>query len=570
MSALTNLSIKTRSMIAFGLMIALTCALGLASFTLIRSTNHATLDLGTTWLPSVKFAGDLKYLNAQIRTGLSRGLISTAPEARAGAFADVQARRKTRAEMLDHYEKDLAVDATDKANVAKVRAAFADQAKVVDSIMAAATKGDDKDAGVQFVEAKSVFDDSAAAIDNLADYSVKGADASVASAAESYTVAIYTMSGVAALAIVVALGAMAMINSTVVTPISHLTDAMAKVAEGNLGLTIDGTSRGDEVGAASRTLEFFRGKLVEARDAAASQEAELMAKEVERKAKELRAEKIAQRTKRFDNAVRMSLTSVSSASKQMEGSAASMQAAAEEANAQSSAVAAASEQASANVQSVAAATEQLSSSIKEISRQVTQSSQVTAQAVEEASHAKDLVRGLDDAAQRIGKVIALITDIAEQTNLLALNATIEAARAGEAGKGFSVVAGAVKSLANQTAKATEEISNQIEGVQSATRSSVTAIESIFGTIGQVDQISNTIAAAIEQQTAATAEISRNVEQASVGTNEVSANIVGVTQAAGETGQVSMRVLEAAKLLAEQSDNLRTEVDGFLKDIQEAA
>jgi methyl-accepting chemotaxis protein len=219
---------------------------------------------------------------------------------------------------------------------------------------------------------------------------------------------------------------------------------------------------------------------------------------------------------------------------------------------------------------VAAATEELAGSIKEIGRQVTQSSEVTAKAVEEANRAKDLMRGLDDAAQKIGKVVALITDIAEQTNLLALNATIEAARAGEAGKGFAVVASEVKNLANQTAKATEEISSQIEGVQGATKSSVTAIESIFGTIGQINQISTTIAAAIEQQTAATAEISRNVEQAAVGTKEVSTNIVGVTQAAGETGQVSLQVLEAAKSLATQSDSLRTEVDGFLKDIQDAA
>jgi methyl-accepting chemotaxis protein len=180
-----------------------------------------------------------------------------------------------------------------------------------------------------------------------------------------------------------------------------------------------------------------------------------------------------------------------------------------------------------------------------------------------------MVRSLDEAAGRIGQVVALITDIAEQTNLLALNATIEAARAGEAGKGFAVVASEVKNLANQTAKATGEISSQISGIQGATKSSVDAIERIFQAIANVDQISATIAAAVEEQGAATKEIARNIEQAATGTKEVSSNIVGVTQAASETGHVSSQVLEAAKELGRQSVTLRSEVDTFLADIKAA-
>ena len=346
-------------------------------------------------------------------------------------------------------------------------------------------------------------------------------------------------------------------------PLSAMTDAMTALANGDKSVDVPGTEYTNEIGLMAEAVEVFKQNMIKADQLAADQEAG-------RKAKELRAEKVAARTKQFDNVVRLALTSVGTASKQMEGSASTMQAAAEETNVQSSAVAAASEQASSNVQTVSAATEELTSSIKEIGRQVTQSSQVAAKAVSEANRAKDMVRGLDESAQKIGKVVALITDIAEQTNLLALNATIEAARAGEAGKGFAVVASEVKNLATQTAKATEEIAAQIGEIQGSTKSSVGAIESIFSTIGQIDQIATTIASAIEEQTAATAEIARNVEQAAAGTKEVSSNIVGVTKAAGETGQVSAQVLEAAKELNRQSDSLRTEVDGFLADIKEAA
>ncbi len=563
MRALNNLSIKTRAMIAFGLMIVLSCALSFASFTLIRATNDATVDIATNWLPSLNVGQEMKFWNAQTRAGTARAILSSTDADRAKGLDSVKTRRAKLQELINHYEKDLVMSDQDRANLGEVRKTVDEYGKVTDSMIAALTAGDKAGAGEQFVDASPVFEASTNALDKMNAFNIEGSDGAVAAAGRNYQTAIYVMIGATVLALIVAIASLLMITSTVVAPIGQLTDTMSKVAEGNLSLTVGGTDRGDEVGAAARTLEFFKNKLIESRDLTAAQEAE-------RKAKEARAEKIAARTKQFDNVVRLSLNTVSAASKQMEGSAASMQAAAEETNVQSSAVAAASEQASANVQTVAAATEELAGSIKEIGRQVTQSSEVTAKAVEEANRAKDLVRGLDEAAQKIGKVVALITDIAEQTNLLALNATIEAARAGEAGKGFAVVASEVKSLANQTAKATEEISNQISGVQGATKSSVTAIEAIFETIGQINQISTTIAAAIEEQTAATGEISRNVEQAAVGTKEVSTNIVGVTQAAGETGQVSLQVLEAAKSLNSQSDSLRTEVDGFLKDIQEAA
>ena len=345
-------------------------------------------------------------------------------------------------------------------------------------------------------------------------------------------------------------------------PVTAMTGTMSALAGGDKSVVIPGTEYGNEIGAMAMAVQVFKENMIKADELASAQNAE-------RAAKEARAEQIAVRTSAFDNVIKLVLGTVGSASRQMENSAQSMQAAAEETNVQSTAVAAASEQAAANVQTVASATEELSSSISEISRQVTESSKVVTKAVEEANRTKDMVRGLDEAASRIGKVVALITDIAEQTNLLALNATIEAARAGEAGKGFAVVASEVKNLANQTAKATEEIGGQISGIQQATQSSVEAIEQIFKTIENVNQISTTIASAVEEQGAATQEIARNVEQAAAGTQEVSSNISGVTQAAGETGQVATQVLEAAQELARQSTTLRSEVDSFLADIKAA-
>ncbi|MEX2650021.1 MAG: HAMP domain-containing methyl-accepting chemotaxis protein, partial [Alphaproteobacteria bacterium] len=261
---------------------------------------------------------------------------------------------------------------------------------------------------------------------------------------------------------------------------------------------------------------------------------------------------------------------VASASTEMRSTAESMSATAEETGRQATSVAAASEQASANVQTVASAAEQLSASIAEISWQVAQSTKIAQEAVVQAGTANERIKGLADASQRIGEVVGVISDIASQTNLLALNATIEAARAGEAGKGFAVIASEVKSLATQTAKATEEIAAQIGTIQTAIGESVSVIKAIGGTIAEVNQIAATIATAVEQQGAATNEISRNVQEASRGTAEVSSNVAGVNQAASETGQAASQVLLAASELATQANKLGGEVEKFMARIGAAA
>ena len=271
----------------------------------------------------------------------------------------------------------------------------------------------------------------------------------------------------------------------------------------------------------------------------------------------------------FDKTSTSALAATTEASGQLEVTAQTMTATAEETSRQSTAVAAASEEASSNVQTVATAAEELSASIAEISRQVTQAATAAGKAVDDAKRTDDTVRGLAAAAQKIGDVVQLINDIASQTNLLALNATIEAARAGEAGKGFAVVASEVKSLANQTAKATEEIATQINAMQSVTSDAVTAIQGIGGRITEINEIATSIASAVEEQGAATQEIARNVQQAAAGTQEVSSNITGVTQAAGETGQGAAQVLEASRTVARQADELKAQIGDFLDKVKAA-
>jgi methyl-accepting chemotaxis protein len=373
----------------------------------------------------------------------------------------------------------------------------------------------------------------------------------------------------------------------IVQPLSAIVGCLRRLAEGDLQVAIFGTDRRDEVGAIAETMQVFKKNALEAERLRAAQErtrAEQEAdrerrrqeeeqlaaeKERERAERERRAQFLTELTQSFDREVTVMLRSVASASSELQTTAQGMSATAEQTNRQSSIVATASGETSANVQTVATATEELAASISEINRQVGQSTRIAQKAVGEANATGEQVKTLADAAQKIGDVVNLINDIASQTNLLALNATIEAARAGEAGKGFAVVASEVKTLATQTAKATEEIAAQIAGMQQATGSTVAAIESIRGTIREISEIATTIASAIEEQGAATQEISRSIQQAARGTQEVSSNIAGVTKAAADTGTASGQVLAASNELAKQAETLRAEVDRFLGDVRTA-
>jgi len=280
-------------------------------------------------------------------------------------------------------------------------------------------------------------------------------------------------------------------------------------------------------------------------------------------------DKLTAAIREFDVQMKVALDSVGGSATNLQTAARTLASNADESSRKSAAVAAASEQASTNVQTVASATEELSSSVSEIGRQVAESTRITGTAVAQAAKSGATVQGLAKAAQRIGDVVELINTIAGQTNLLALNATIEAARAGEAGRGFAVVASEVKALAEQTAKATGEIGQQILAIQEATKESVGSIEEIGATIASVNEIATTVAAAVEEQGAATAEIARNVQQAARGTHEVSSNIGGVNEAARHTGQTATQLLAAANELSQHSQTLRSQVEGFFATIRAA-
>ena len=355
-----------------------------------------------------------------------------------------------------------------------------------------------------------------------------------------------------------------LIGRNISRPVVAMSRAMRELAAGNFDVQLPGLERGDEVGQMAHAVQEFKIQAVA--------KAERETAEREAKNRELAAARRSELhtlAERFETAVGNIIENVGSASNELENSAVILTRSSAATQELSTVVAAASEETSANVQSVASSTEEMAGSINEIGRQVMDSNRIANEAVDQAQKTDARIAELSLAASRIGDVTKLITTIAEQTNLLALNATIEAARAGDAGRGFAVVAQEVKALAAQTARATSEISAQIAGMQAATQDSVLAIKEISGTIGRVSEIAAAIAAAIEQQGAATQEIARNVQQAAIGSTQVATSIADVNRGAADTGSASSQVLSSAQLLSNENKRLKSEVAKFLATVRAA-
>jgi len=366
-----------------------------------------------------------------------------------------------------------------------------------------------------------------------------------------------------ALAIVLGIALALLIGRSISRPVGALTSVMERLSHNELEVDVPGEDRKDELGAMATTVKIFKDNALQVKRLKREQE------EQDKRPAEEKRQTLTQLADEFDRSVGTIVQVVTASASQMESSAQAMTATAQEASSRSQTVARAAEETSNNVQTVAAAADEMHKSIGEIARQVSESTKIAGRAVEEAKRTNRTVSGLAEAAQRIGDVVTLIQDIAEQTNLLALNATIEAARAGDAGKGFAVVASEVKNLAGQTARATEEISQQISDMQGASGNAVEAIAGIGATIGDVSSIANAIASAVEEQGAATQEIARNIQEAASGTGEVSSNIDTVNQAASDTGATASQVLDAAQNLSQQGSALRDQVQKFLNEVRAA-
>jgi methyl-accepting chemotaxis protein len=576
---LLNLSIGAKLGIASGLGVLLVATMVIVQ---IRS-NAAMRDLDVRMAGQQTIARDAVDIKASIR-GMQIGvrdlrLANSAADTQK-ATDYVAARLKSVNKFSDEMLK-LSKSAENRVRIEKLRAKSEDYSKGAQQIaavraeaIAAAAGGADAAARIAKLNeealriAREVTLPIAAELEPLAnqvaEFAKHGVEEQAAQAAKEMATAEWESMAIGIGTMLLLIGTSIFSYFTIARPMRALSVSMEELAGGNFAVVLPGLGRKDELGAVAGAVEKF--KVVS--EQKAREEAEAKIKQDQIAAQQRKAEMI-KLANSFETAVGEIVETVSSASTELEASAGTLTATAERAQQVTTMVAAASEEASTNVQSVASATEELSSSVNEISRQVQESARMAGEAVDQARHTNDRVSELSKAASRIGDVVELINTIAGQTNLLALNATIEAARAGEAGRGFSVVASEVKALAEQTAKATGEIGQQITSIQGATQESVNAIQAISGTIEKLSEIASTIAAAVEEQGAATQEISRNVQQAAQGTQQVSSNITDVQRGASETGSASSQVLSAAQSLSSDSNRLKLEVSKFLDSVRAA-
>ncbi len=562
---LANFSIRAKitAVVAF-LLVAIT-GMGLLAVWNMRSINASTVDIATNWLPSVRELGELRAGVITYRNVIREHMLSETIEEKDATEKVLAGVVESNTKIRKSYETMITSPA-ERALYNEWVQLWERYKKGTEEVMALSRKTPDKFPH----EAHELNSKTVNKIGMEADAILKkdielnntGADKAAKDAADNYSSAFMILAAILGVALIAGISVGVYTIRDVSRGIASIVAPMQALGAGDLTAQVPHQGEKTEIGSMADSLQVFKEALIakKAADEAAARDAD---------AKIERGRRVDGITREFESMIGEIVNTVSSASTQLEASAGTLTATAERAQELTTMVAAASEEASTNVQSVASATEEMASSVNEISRQVQDSARMAGEAVGEARKTNDRVSELSKAAARIGDVVELINNIAGQTNLLALNATIEAARAGEAGRGFAVVASEVKALAEQTAKATGEIGQQINGIQSATQDSVNAIKEISGTIERLSEISSAIAAAVEQQGAATQEISRNVQQAAQGTQQVSSNITDVQRGASETGLASSQVLSAAQSLSGDSNRLKLEVGKFLSSVRAA-
>jgi methyl-accepting chemotaxis protein len=558
---LTRLSISAKLFAIVSFLFIVIAVIGGFAFLQMRSINMAAQDIQAQWLPSVRWIGEMRVQSARFRAVLRDYLIL--PDTQRADIDNNLAARKADFEKAAKAYQPLISSPAERDLAGQLEKQWQGFIAASVDVQSLAAKGDvarakDINAG-KVVPIGRAMDQTLAKLVELND---NGAEVAGQSAETTYLIAIRLMVVILGGAIVFGLGAAIYMVRDIRRGIGSILKPMGQLTDGELSVEIPHRGENTEIGRIASALQVFKEALV-------AQKASDDAANADRAVSAARAQRINAATGDFEAMIGEMVGSLASASTQLEGSASTLSANADRAQELTTMVAAASEEASTNVQAVASATEELSSSVNEISRQVQESARMANDAVDQARNTNDRVGELSRAAARIGDVVELINTIAGQTNLLALNATIEAARAGEAGRGFAVVASEVKALAEQTAKATGDIGQQINDIQAATQESVGAIKEISVTIEKLSEISSAIAAAVEQQGAATQEISRNVQQAALGTQQVSSHIADVERGASETGSASSQVHSAARSLAGESDRLKNQVEQFLNTVRAA-
>jgi methyl-accepting chemotaxis protein len=537
-------------------------SIGAVAIHRIDTVRHEARELGQRWLPEVEAIGRLSEAALRYRMNQANAVMASDAEGRASAAqrgADSLSRLQANRGRLQDY----VVSAEGKRFLEAFDSAWRGYRALDARIEALSSAGNAVESARLFNgDMLSAFNKVRDSITALLELAARSGTEAAERAEVTYASALWQTGGATLFALIIALFAAGWLNRDIAKPVVRMSGAMLQLARRDYGFNLPEAGRRDEIGGMARAVEEFRTGLQQADLMAAAQADEAAAKAA-------RGERVDRLIRNFETEAAEVLRTVAAAATELNATAGEMASTAHDGVERATSVAAASEQASANVQTVAASAEELAASIAEVARQVASSADVARRAADDARQTDGAVQGLSEAARSIGDVVRLINDIAGQTNLLALNATIEAARAGEAGRGFAVVASEVKTLATQTAKATEQIGSQIAAMQGQTERAVSSIAGIVRTIEEMNSITTRVAAAAEEQSGATREIGRAVAEAASGTQDVSGHTAGVKEGAERTGAAAAQLRSASGDLAQRAEQLRGQVDTFLAGIRSA-